>query len=170
MNRISNHQLKITPHSAKQSVHSFIMKTKLNCINLLSSINLLTLNFMVKPLFSIFILGFICACSSEKKTDVITEITVASTETIVPQSPSTYKFAAYLCDSSNYLLGFGYNIILDDHVFIHQPSIPSIQGNKGFATKVQAEKVAQLVIYKLTHNIMPPSVTTKELDSLGILK
>jgi hypothetical protein len=125
---------------------------------------------MVKPLLSVFILGFMCACSSEKKTDVVTETTITTTKTIIPQSPSTYKFATYLCDSTNRLLGFGYNIILDDHVFIHQPSIPSIQGNKGFATKEQTEKVAQLVIYKLTHNIMPPSVTSKELDSLGILK
>ena len=125
---------------------------------------------MVKPLLSILFIGFMCACSSEKKTDVITETTVVPTETIIPQAPATYKFASYLCDSSNYFLGFGYNIILDNHIFIHQPSIPSIQGNKGFATKEQAERVAQFVIYKLTHNIMPPSVTTKELDSLGILK
>lgn len=125
---------------------------------------------MVKPLLSMFILGFMCACSSEKKTDVVTETKITETESIVSQTPSTYKFVTYLCDSTNYLLGFGYNIVLDDHVFIHQPSIPSIQGNKGFATKEQAERVAQLVIYKLTHNMMPPSVTSKELDSLGILK
>lgn len=125
---------------------------------------------MVKPLLSMFILGFMCACSSEKKTDVVTETKIITTEPIVSQTTSTYKFATYLCDSTNYLLGFGYNIVLDDHVFIHQPSIPSIQGNKGFATKEQAERVAQLVIYKLTHNMMPPSVTSKELDSLGILK
>lgn len=59
---------------------------------------------------------------------------------------------------------------MDSHVFIHQPSIPSIAGNKGFTTKEQAQRVASLVVYKLTHNIMPPSVTPKELDSLGILK
>ena len=125
---------------------------------------------MVKLLLSMFILGFMCACSSEKKTDVVIETFAAPTEAIISQTSATYKFVAYLCDSSNYLLGFGYNIILDNHVFIHQPSIPSIQGNKGFATKEQAERVAQFVIYKLTHSIMPPSVTTKELDSLGILK
>ena len=125
---------------------------------------------MVKPLLSIFILGFMCACSSEKKTDVVTETTITSPETIISQTPTKYKFETYLCDSTNYLLGFGYNIVLDDHVFIHQPSIPSIQGNKGFTNKEQAERVAQFVIYKLTHNIMPPSVTPKELDSLGILK
>ena len=125
---------------------------------------------MVKPLLSIFILGFIYACSPEKKTDVVTETTITKSETIIPQKPSTYTFATYLCDSTNRLLGFGYNIILDGHIFIHQPSIPSIQGNKGFATEEHAERVAQLVIYKLTHNMMPPSINAKELDSLGILK
>jgi hypothetical protein len=64
--------------------------------------------------------------------------------------------------------GFGYDIIAQGKVIIHQPYIPAISGNKGFRTKEDAQKIAQLVIYKLNKNIIPPSVTKKELDSLQL--
>jgi hypothetical protein len=132
---------------------------------------------MIKPLLSFTFLFFVYSCSTEPQVEQETIIDSKS-ESSMPitiadnhkQETSQYNFAVFLCDSLNQKLGYGYNIIMDSHVFIHQPSIPSIAGNKGFTSNEQAEKVAALVIYKLTHNIMPPSVTLKELDSLGILK
>lgn len=132
---------------------------------------------MIKHLLSFTLLFFAYSCSTEPQAEQETIID-SKNEPSIPvttsenhqQEPTQYSFAVFLCDSSNRKLGYGYNIIMDSHVFIHQPSIPSLPGNKGFTTKEQAEKVASLVVYKLTHNIMPPSVTPKELDSLGILK
>ena len=63
---------------------------------------------------------------------------------------------------------FGYDILSDGKRIIHQPSRPGLPGNGGFKKKEQAEKVAKLVIYKLSHNIMPPTIERKELDSLKI--
>ncbi len=63
---------------------------------------------------------------------------------------------------------FGYEILDHGHPLIHQPGIPSLSGNVGFALKADAVKVAKLVIKKLNHNIMPPSVNMHELDSLHI--
>lgn len=63
---------------------------------------------------------------------------------------------------------FGYDILSDNKKLIHQPSIPGLAGNKGFATKQDAEKVAKLVMNKVSHNIMPPTVERRELDSLKI--
>ena len=63
---------------------------------------------------------------------------------------------------------FGYDIYKDSVLIIHQPIIPGVQGNKGFASKSDANKTAMLTIYKLSHGIMPPSITIKELDSLKI--
>jgi hypothetical protein len=68
------------------------------------------------------------------------------------------------------LSGFGYNILIYDAVYNHQPHIPAINGMRGFHSKEQAQKAAELVVYKIKNNIMPPSVTPHELDSIGALK
>jgi hypothetical protein len=67
-------------------------------------------------------------------------------------------------------LGWCYTIAIDGKNAINQTSIPGIPGKKGFKTEEQALKTANFVIYKLQHNVFPPSVTPKELDSLGVLK
>lgn len=67
--------------------------------------------------------------------------------------------------------GYGYNIIIDNGAAkIHQPHKPAVPGIKGFKSEKDAKKAAQLVVYKIRNNIMPPVVTSKELDSLGVLK
>ena len=63
---------------------------------------------------------------------------------------------------------FGYDILSNNRKLIHQPIIPGLAGNKGFATKQDAEKVAKLVMNKVSHNIMPPTVERRELDSLKV--
>ncbi len=63
---------------------------------------------------------------------------------------------------------FGYDILDNNRPFVHQPSVPGLPGNKGFTKKEDAEKVAKLVIYKISKNIMPPTVTKQEMDSLKL--
>ncbi|MCC7303236.1 MAG: DUF4907 domain-containing protein [Bacteroidia bacterium] len=66
--------------------------------------------------------------------------------------------------------GFGYDIKIDGKTYIHQPNIPAVPGNDGFIEEERARKTGELVAYKVKNNIMPPSVTLEELDSLGVLK
>lgn len=63
---------------------------------------------------------------------------------------------------------FGYDILINNKILIHQPNIPGRPGNKGFAVKTDAEKVAMLVIKKLQHGMMPPATSAKELDSMKV--
>ena len=63
--------------------------------------------------------------------------------------------------------GWGYNILVDHKIFIHQEIIPAIEGNKVFASKDDAEKISGLIVQKITSKRMP-SVTKRELDSLQI--
>jgi hypothetical protein len=63
---------------------------------------------------------------------------------------------------------YGYEILIKKTLFIHQPCIPGMPGNKGFVRKSSAEKVARLVIKKIQKGIVPPTVTIKELDSMKI--
>jgi hypothetical protein len=64
--------------------------------------------------------------------------------------------------------GYGFNILIDKKILIHQPFIPSLQGNRGFATKTDAARTAKLMLYKLKKFGMPPTISTAELDSLHI--
>lgn len=73
-------------------------------------------------------------------------------------------------DQTPRLTGYGYDILIFGAVYNHQPHIPAINGMRGFNTKEQAQKAAELVVHKIRNNIMPPSLSPKELDSLGTLK
>ena len=63
---------------------------------------------------------------------------------------------------------YGYQVLVNGHVLIHQPTIPGQPGTEGFHTRKEARRVAALVTYKLQHHQMPPSVSSVELDSLKI--
>lgn len=65
---------------------------------------------------------------------------------------------------------FGYKIIADGKPMINQESMPAVPGNKGFPRKIDAERMANLVIFKLKNNIMPPTVSVAEVDSIKGIK
>lgn len=65
---------------------------------------------------------------------------------------------------------FGYKIFADGKAMIMQESMPAVPGNKGFPRKKDAERMANLVIYKLQNNIMPPTVSVSEVDSIKAIK
>lgn len=62
--------------------------------------------------------------------------------------------------------GWGYNILADGRVLIHQDAIPGQADTKGFKTKPQAEAMARLVIHKLRKRNGMPSVTNEEVKAV----
>ena len=65
---------------------------------------------------------------------------------------------------------FGYDILVDGKIMIHQPNKPGMGGIRAFDTKLDAEKVAKLVVQKMKNGEMPPSVTPEELKKLKVIK
>lgn len=61
---------------------------------------------------------------------------------------------------------WGYDIIIDGNIYVHQPTKPAVGGNSGFATEVEAQSVANLVVSKIKNNILPPSVTPEEITGV----
>ena len=64
--------------------------------------------------------------------------------------------------------GWGYEIYQDQKLYIVQPNIPAIAGNKGFINKEDAQRVAELILTKIKNNELPPTVTIEELNALHI--
>src|SRR5688500_3892335 len=62
---------------------------------------------------------------------------------------------------------FGYYIMIDGQMYIEQKTIPAIEGNQGFKTREDAEKIAKLVIQKIRSGEIPPRSEehTSELQS-----
>jgi hypothetical protein len=61
--------------------------------------------------------------------------------------------------------GWGYDILVDEKLFIRQESVPTQTGNAGFPSKEQAEKTALLIINKMKRGDHP-TVTTFELQQI----
>jgi hypothetical protein len=64
---------------------------------------------------------------------------------------------------------FGYAIYADGKLKIQQPSIPAMPGNRGFATRADAEKVAQLAIKKMEKGESLPTISMEELKKLKVI-
>jgi hypothetical protein len=65
--------------------------------------------------------------------------------------------------------GWGYNILANDKLYIHQEYIPAISGKKGFQSKADALKVGNLVVSKISSN-QRPTISEAELKQLGIIQ
>jgi hypothetical protein len=64
-------------------------------------------------------------------------------------------------------LGWGYDVLVNDTLFIHQQQMPAVEGLRGFATQQEAAAVAELIIYRI-QNKQLPTILLKDLDSLHI--
>jgi hypothetical protein len=65
--------------------------------------------------------------------------------------------------------GFGYKVSIDGNLYVEQPTIPAIPGNKGFTNKPDAQKTADLAIEKIKQGIIPPTISVEELKNLGVI-
>lgn len=91
---------------------------------------------------------------------------VASTN--LPATNASVTVKVFSNEGDTKLAGYGYDIYIDGKLYVHQPHIPAVAGSRGFTSEMDAKKTADYVAYKIQHNIMPPSVTVEELDSLDV--
>jgi hypothetical protein len=81
------------------------------------------------------------------------------------KAPVPYSYSCFQNPDQTW----GYDILSSGKLFIHQPTVPAIQGNHGFAGKSSAEKVARLAIKKLKEKPNEfPTVTIEELEELKV--
>ncbi len=63
--------------------------------------------------------------------------------------------------------GWGYNILADQKLYIHQEFMPGLPGKHGFASADDALRVGNRVIEKIKANEMP-HITREDLHALGV--
>jgi len=110
-------------------------------------------------IFILFVLLTACHSTGQKTED--NNVAALGSNTTSKNENDGYSFKTFMVD--NY---WGYDIYKDSNLFIHQPNIPAMEGNRGFSSEQKAISVAQLTIQKLRQGIMPPTIRTEELDSL----
>ena len=64
--------------------------------------------------------------------------------------------------------GWGYDILVNDSLLIHQESVPVLSGNCGFAKRSWAEKAATAIINKM-ENGQAPQLTSFDLRQIADL-
>jgi hypothetical protein len=64
--------------------------------------------------------------------------------------------------------GWGYNVLADDKIYIKQEFMPAVSGKQGFKSADDALLVGNLIVKKISSNL-PPTITARDLDSLGIV-
>lgn len=127
----------------------------------------------LSPLLLVLILSaIITSCDQKKEAGVSSNKPQAqSTVAFNPYKDANLSVEVFKIDSieHNGNRGWGYDIMVDGKIYIHQPNIPAIMGNNGFSSEDKAQEAGEFIIQKLRNNIIPPSVTPEELDSLGVL-
>ena len=84
-----------------------------------------------------------------------------------PSQPEvTYAVKTFQADSE----GWGYDIYASDKLFIHQQYVPVISGNQSFRNESDALRTANLVIRKLREHVIPPTLSSQEIDSLNVVR
>ncbi|MCX6216183.1 DUF4907 domain-containing protein [Spirosoma sp.] len=64
--------------------------------------------------------------------------------------------------------GWGYSIVTNGELLIHQPTIPGQPGIVGFASKDEAKRVGERVAEKIQKDKAMPTLTNDELRRLGV--
>jgi hypothetical protein len=127
-------------------------------------------NPVIFLLFSVMLLlAASCQTPNDKSADK--ETTQDPVPGYNPYEKSELTVDVFKVDSAeaNGNKGWGYDINVDGKIYIHQPNIPAVMGNMGFSSEEKARKTGEFVINKIKNNIIPPSITPEELDSLGVL-
>ncbi len=85
-------------------------------------------------------------------------------QTLLKNRNTQFQYFIIKTDSSS----FGYDIYVDGNLYIHQTTIPSINGNNGFANTDLAKKCALLVLKKLKAGEQLPTISRDELYKIGV--
>jgi len=125
-------------------------------------------------LFVLSVIIFITSKWIEKKQDSNTEVNIETLGRDHKTGKNDSVYIKHLHLSSRTIhgnLGWGYEILKNDSVYIRQEIIPAIQGRKSFISEEEANRIANLVLYKMKRGKLQfPDITIHDLDSCKITR
>jgi hypothetical protein len=103
--------------------------------------------------------------ATKKHNTIVISLSAAIAVSIVllqwkSRQPLPYEFRVYSIAN-----GWAYDILVNDSLFIHQESIPALEGNKPFLRESQAREAARTVISKLERR-QSPSFSRSEIERI----
>ena len=121
----------------------------------------------------VFILFISVSCQNQQSEETkLPEVSDQATTQYNPYENSEITVEPFKVDSieNNGSSGWGYDILIDGKMYIHQPNIPAIMGNNGFSSEEKAREAGEFIVEKIRKNVLPPSVTAEELENRGLLE
>jgi hypothetical protein len=96
--------------------------------------------------------------------------TAAEVATVMPDT-NTYAVKVFAINENEPSEGFGFEISSPNPgaFQVRQLTIPAIQGKRPFMSMEDANATANLMLDKIRKGILPPSIATHELDSIGVI-
>jgi hypothetical protein len=85
--------------------------------------------------------------------------------TVTEKETTAEEISAVTFRSGN---GWGYDILKNGSIFIHQEFIPAIAGRQPFVNEAEAKRIANLMIGKMKSSSKLPDISLREIDSCGI--
>lgn len=108
----------------------------------------------------------------EQNNPIVTEElkTAAEVATLIPDT-NTYTIKVFAINENEPSDGFGFEISSPNPAGfrVRQLNVPAIQGNRPFISMEDANATANLMLSKIRIGILPPTITTAELDSIGVI-
>lgn len=83
---------------------------------------------------------------------------------IAPDAPVPTEYSWILLENADGT--YGYEVMKSGDLVVSQPNVPGEGGSSGFKSKTQAAAAADLVISKLKQDILPPTISEKELKKI----
>jgi hypothetical protein len=119
------------------------------------------MNFFLAGLY------FVCVCMIPPDAKACSNLSPhIETKSVTRDSVPNLRVNYQLITNTDH--SYGYDIFINGILRVHQPTIPGMPGVRGFMRKEDAKKVASLVVKKVQNGMMPPTIETRELDSLRI--
>ena len=81
-----------------------------------------------------------------------------------------YENSEITVDTFEEETGWGYEVLIDGNVYVHQPNIPAVGGNKGFKTEADAQSTGNLAVEKIRDGVIPPTISVEELKAIGVVQ
>ena len=84
--------------------------------------------------------------------------------------PNPYENSEITVNTFEEDTGWGYDVSIDGNLYVHQPNIPAVGGNKSFVTEADARATGNLAVQKINEGIIPPTITVDELRAIGVVQ